>query len=237
MRTNSEQQRIVLANWKANLSPVQAEQWLADFSSLYRPHARIRVILAVPCLSLCAVHNRCREMENVSLAVQDVSPFPLGNYTGSTPAAWLRETAEYVLVGHRERRKYFHETVQDAANKVSEAVAEEIRPILCVDRATARQQATAIEYRDMEHLVVAYTPDDAEQLEVARSVAAVAEGARQVGEAFRGCPVVYGGGVHKGNVAGLFRLDQLSGVMVAAGSIDPRAFAELLRNAADSIAA
>jgi triosephosphate isomerase len=229
--------KLVVANWKANLSLPQAEKWLVAFSSGYRPATGVRVVLAVPFPFLLPLRQRFKSVPGVSWAAQDISPYPLGNYTGAVPAAWLAELVEYALIGHRERRRYFHETIQDVANKASEAIAEDIRPILCVDLDVARRQAAAIDTGDMERLLVAYTPSDAEQLEIARSRSGVADGLSRVAALFPGCPVLYGGGVNGGNVAELFRLPQVFGVMAAAACLDPLSFVELLNNAAESLAA
>ena len=226
--------KLIVANWKANLSLPQAEQWLADFGAGYTPHKGIRVVLAVPFPFLYPLREKLKTLTGISWAAQDVSPYPPGNYTGAVPAAWLNGCVDYALVGHRERRRYFHESIQEVANKISEALAEDIRPILCVERDMSRQQAAAVESADLERLRVAYTPADAEQLEIVRNISVVAEAVRHIGEIFPGCPVLYGGGVNAGNAAELLKLPQVAGVMAARGCLDPHSFIQLVRNAAES---
>jgi len=229
-------EKIVLANWKASLSPAAAARWLDVFAGQYRPSPLLRVILAVPFLVLADLRNRCRPLAGVVLAAQDVSPFPQGGYTGATPADWLSGLADYVLVGHRERRRYFHETDQDAANKVSEALAAELQPILCVNREGLARQLAALEGTAGEHLLLACTPDEADALEVARSSASVADDLSYFARRGGGRPVLYGGGVHAGNVAKLIALPECAGVMVAEGCLDPADFLKLLRNADQALA-
>lgn len=229
-RHTKKREKIILANWKAHLSPAQAEKWMDDFVRLYRPSST-HVILAVPCLVLPAVHSRTREMKNVFLAAQDVSPFPPGGYTGATPAAWLQGVVDYVLIGHRERRRYFHETAQDAANKVSETVAAGLRPILCLTETEIMGQLAPIDSADLERLILAYTPDDAEALEVARKRETVGATVRQMAEAGGGRQVLYGGGVNADNVADFIAIAGLAGVMTAGGSLKSGEFIRLLNNA------
>jgi len=229
--------KIVLANWKANLSPANAFKWLALFQEKYRVAAGIQVVLAVPFFNLPILKKEFGPFDKVSWAAQDASPFPPGSYTGTVPAAWLTGMAEFVLIGHRERRRYFHETLQDAANKVREAAAAGLRPVLCMDRAIAGPQVAALDRSDMENMIIAYTPDEAEALEVARSPGTVAESAAYFKEISGGCPVLYGGGVHKGNVMNFLALPQLSGVMTASGCLDPQDFLALLHNAAGAVSA
>jgi triosephosphate isomerase len=236
MMVETVAEKLVIANWKANLSLSQAEKWLGELSEKYSPIPGIQVVLAVPFPFLIPLHTRFKSLPGVSWAAQDVSSYPLGNYTGAVPAAWLNGLVDYALVGHRERRRYFHETIQEVANKSSEAIAEDICPVLCVDLDFARQQAAALETEEMEHLIVAYTPADADHLEVARNVSSVAEGVRQVASLFPECSVLYGGGVNAGNVGELISLPQVSGVMAAGGCLNPLSFLELLNNAAKSLA-
>lgn len=228
-------EKLVVANWKANLSLTQAEKWLGEISNRYKPVPGIRVVLAVPFLFLVELQKQFKSLPGISWAAQDVSSFPLGNYTGSVPAAWLTDFVDYAIVGHRERRKYFRETIQDVANKASEALEEDIRPILCVDMDTARPQSAAVEFDDVERLIVGYTPSGADQLEISRSISVVADEVDKISNLFPGAPVLYGGGVNAHNVAELFALPKLLGVMVAGGCLDPNAFIKLLNNANESL--
>lgn len=232
-----DQGKIVLANWKANLSPPEAVEWCSHFSGLYRPYDMIRVVLAVPFLSLLSVHGSCQGLEKLALAAQDVSPFPRGGYTGETPAVWLSDIVEFVLVGHRERRKYFHETVQDVANKVSEAVDGGLCPILCSNRDSISRQLAAIDTAELNRSMLAYTPDDADALDVAESPEVISAEARRFSEMSGRSPVLYGGGVQADNVADLITVPELAGVLVAKGCLDPREFISLLDNADRALAA
>ncbi len=224
-------EKIVLANWKANLSPARAAEWLASFKEQYRPVAGIRVVLAVPLLHLQMFGREFRSSDRVSWAAQDVSPFPPGSYTGSFPAAWLQGRVDFVLTGHRERRRYFHESIQDVAGKVRETAAAGLKPVLCMDRQTAAAQIAALDAEDMEQMIVACTPAEAESLEIAASPESVGEDAAYFREISGGCPVLYGGGVNKENVADFLSLPELAGVMVASGCLDPQDFIDLLTRA------
>ncbi|GAB4333130.1 MAG: triose-phosphate isomerase [Desulfobulbaceae bacterium] len=225
-------EKVIVANWKASLLQPAAEKWLRDFSAAYTPLPGIRVVLAMPYPLLVALKQQVDRLPGVSAAAQDVSPFPPGRYTGSVPAAMLRGLADYVLVGHRERRKYFHETIQDVANKVAEALDADILPIVCVDMETARRQAASLEVEVMERIYVACTPDDAEQLETAPRTSTVTDYVERVAALFPGAPVLYGGGVNAENVGALASVPNLAGVMAASGCLDPVSFVGLLRNAA-----
>ena len=228
---STEERLLVLANWKANLSPAGAEKWLRDFSALYRPAERIQVVLAVPCFMLQSLAERCLALPNLSLAAQDISSFPPGGYTGTTPAAWLADLVEYALVGHRERRLYFHETNQDCARKVFEAVDAGIRPVLCLSSDNMRAQISALDRDEVERLLPAWTPGEAEALEVADDAAAIEAGVARLAGLCGGRPVLYGGGVSLKNIDALVALPDLAGVMVGRSCLDPREFIALLESA------
>jgi triosephosphate isomerase len=229
-------QKIVVANWKAALSPGKTGVWLETFKKGYRPYPSLRVVLASSFLQLPALAGELSAMEAVFLAAQDVSPFPPGKYTGAVPAAWLAGLADYVLIGHRERRKYFHETIQDAANKAREAAAAGLRPILCLDRKEAGAQVAALDDHVREKTILAYTPGEAESLETAASPDEVADAAAYLSGLSGGRPVLYGGGVNAGNAAGFMALPGVAGVMTAAGSLDPESFVKLLAGAGQAAA-
>ena len=141
------------------------------------------------------------------------------------------------MIGHRERRRYFHETMQDAANKVNEAVAAGLHPILCMDRNEAGAQVAALDLAGLERVIPAYTPADAVQLEVARSAGAIAGAAEYFSELSGGRPVLYGGGVNADTVGDLIVLPRLAGVMTAAGCLDPKLFINLLARAGEALEA
>jgi triosephosphate isomerase len=92
--------KMILANWKANLSPEGITRWLDAFTGAYKPRLDLEVILAVPIFSLERVARQIERLPGLALAAQCVSAYPQGSYTGATPAAWLRELAAYTLIGH-----------------------------------------------------------------------------------------------------------------------------------------
>jgi triosephosphate isomerase len=220
--------KIVLANWKANLSPAKALQWCDAFIAAWQPRGGVEVVLAVPALSLERVHDRMQNVAGISLAAQGISSYPQGSYTGATPAAWLRGLVRYTLIGHRERRRYFHETVQDVARQAYEALAEELQPIVCFDRELLIPQTAAMAVEELGRLIWAYTPDTPATLEMAREEAEIAAMLPQIARQTDNRPVLYGGGVTVGNAKSLWQIPGISGLMIGQGCLDPRAFAGLV---------
>ena len=220
--------KIVLANWKANLAPDRAMAWCDAFVAAVRPNTGVEIVLAVPTFMLEQVHERTRKIAAIALAAQGVSPYPQGSYTGAIPAAWLRGMVRYSLLGHRERRKYFHETVQDVARQGFESLAEEIQPIVCVDSGLVQQQAAAFAREEMDRLIWAFTPDTTVGLELARDTATIWAEVAEVARKTDNRPVLYGGGVTPVNAQDIWSLSGIAGIMLGQGCLNATAFAELV---------
>lgn len=230
MSQQNNTDNIILANWKANFSPSRAAQWCDEFSAAYRPAADIEVVIAVPFLCMQEVAGKLNKLEGVSLAAQSVSPYPQGSYSGSTPAAWLRGIAKYALLGHRERRDYFHETAQDVAKQVYESLAEELVPIVCVDQSNVNAQTAIFDTQDLLKIKWAYTPKDAEQLERAHGKESIETAVSSISKKVGHQPVLYGGGVNSGNGRQILELSGVQGIMLGRGCLDAPAFSKLIQS-------
>lgn len=220
--------KMVLANWKANLSPQRAIQWCEDFAAVYRPQLDLEVVVVVPVLMLERVAARMHGLAGVALAAQGVSPYPQGSYTGSTPAAWLRGLVQYTVIGHRERRRYFHETVQDVARQAYESLAEDLLPIVCFDRDLLTPQTAAMAAEELGRLIWAYTPETPATLEMARSEAEIVALLPQIARNTDNRPVLYGGGVTVDNAVSLWALAGISGILLGRGCLDAANFAAMV---------
>lgn len=226
--------KMIVANWKANLAPERAVQWLDAFVAVYRPRLDLEVILAVPILALPTLAPKIDAMPGLALAAQSVSAYPQGSYTGSTPAAWLRGLATYTLLGHRERRRYFHETVQDVARQAYESLAEDLQPIICFDAELLMTQTAAMAVEELSHLLWAYTPETPATLEMARNAADISAMLPKIAHKTDNRPVLYGGGVTVDNGGSLWQLPGLHGLMLGKGCLDAVAFAGFINQLSTS---
>ena len=222
--------KIVLANLKAYRSPKLVSEWCNTLlSALGKTPDSLEVVLALPDMALGDAADKIGGRAGFSLAAQALSPFPQGSYTGATPAAWLKGLVRYALAGHRERRCYFHESVQDVAREVAEALDEAIRPIVCVESGTFAPQLAALRREEQEQVFWAFTPRvtmplQTEDLEtIAKSVAHIR---RQSDDR----PVLYGGGVHAGNARSIWAIEGLGGLMLGEACHNASAFARIVES-------
>ncbi len=229
--------KYVIGNWKSNKNRDVAQKWFAKFSEIYKPVDGLEVIVAPSFICLCSLSEYVHALgiKNLSLAAQDVSPFPKGSYTGAVAADMIKGMVEYVIIGHSERRRYFHETSQDTANKMAETVDAGLKPIVCIDQPYAMSQLTALNDIDCDELLIAYGPKEAITARIPEQPERVAEAAKFISQIQTKRPVLYGGSLMVDNVEKYVSLPELSGIFVGESSLDAESFATICNRVGESL--
>ena len=249
-------QPLIAGNWKMNKLPSEAFDWCNVLLGQLEGRAvdHVELLLNVPATHL-SVLSAATSGSPVRLGGQDLSAHTSGAYTGEVSGAMLRDAgAQYVIVGHSERRAYHHEDDSLVHAKVTAALSQGLRPILCVGESAAqrsdgraRQVVLAqlaadldgIEAPTPEALVIAYEPiwaigtGETATAGDAQEMCATVRGALQAryGAASRAMRILYGGSMKPGNAAELLSQPDIDGGLIGGASLDLEALLAIVEAA------
>ena len=124
---------IVAGNWKMNTTvPEGVELAKGVNEALKATKANCDVVIAVPATHLVAV-NQVIDANLLGLGAENCADHKSGAYTGEVSAAMVASTgAKYVILGHSERRRYYHETAEILKEKTLLALENGLTPIFCI---------------------------------------------------------------------------------------------------------
>jgi triosephosphate isomerase len=246
---------VIAGNWKMFKTVHDAVVYTKEFRTMVKDATAIDIVVAPAFLAVHAVAEAARNSP-VAVAAQDVFWEKEGAFTGEVSAAMVREAgAEYVIIGHSERRQYFGETDQAVNRKTVAALAADLVPIVCIgETLEQRERNETMDVLDRQiklgldgltgaqvsGLVLAYEPVWA----IGTGRTATSQQAQEVHEHIRGrlrawfggdaadaCRVIYGGSVKPDNIAELVAQPDVDGALVGGASLDPRSFADIVARA------
>ena len=123
---------IIAGNWKMNNTKAEAEQLITALKPLVKDVTRTDVVVCVPFTCIEKVKKLVKGSK-IKVGAQNVAWADKGAFTGEISAAMLKEVgAEYVIIGHSERRQYFGETDKSVNMRLVQALKNELKPIVCV---------------------------------------------------------------------------------------------------------
>ena len=247
---------LLVGNWKMHMNVSQASLYVHRLQERTRINRHIEVVLAPTMLALQPLSMQI-DRRKFRLAAQNAYFKDEGVFTGEVSFTMLRDLVHYVIVGHSERRIYFHEDLPMIRDKVEAAIRNEISPILCVgetqqerrDGHTKRvlhdQVITALHNltaKDVMDVVIAYEPvwaistfqggfakpgDVEECMNYIRHQVAGLYG-QKVANHIR---VIYGGSVDSSVVSGYLSIEGCDGALVGHASTIPYQFAAIIDSA------
>jgi triosephosphate isomerase len=244
---------VVAGNWKMNTTIPEAVA-LVDAMLNELPFVQgVEKVLCPPFVSLDVVRQRVLGT-NILVGAQNAYWEPKGAYTGEVSVTMLQGLVDFVIVGHSERRQYFHETDEDVNRKVRAALAAGLRVIMCVGENLAENEmghtesfveaqvrAGLADVDAFDRLVIAYEPIWA----IGTGRAATPENAGQVvghirrvvrdvaGDAVAdGLRIQYGGSVTPDNFAEFIAHPEIDGGLVGGASLNAESFLAITRLAA-----
>jgi triosephosphate isomerase (TIM) len=166
-------QKIVAGNWKMNKNAEQTEDLINELIDKLPTDTNTKVIIAPTFVNLASAVDHT-EFTNIHVAAQNMHQAESGAFTGEISADMLKSIGvETVIIGHSERRAYFHESDALLANKVDTALKHDMTVIFCFgeelkDRTTnshfnivegqLRDGLFHIANKDWAKIVLAYEP-------------------------------------------------------------------------------
>src|SRR5262245_40047960 len=122
---------IIAGNWKMNTDPESAFELM---DSMLEDLDAIEDVDIVNCPPVVSLQELAEMFDGTSLflGAQNMYWEEKGAYTGEVSPLMLKTMCDYVILGHSERRQYFHETDDDVRRKVNAALAHNLLPIVCV---------------------------------------------------------------------------------------------------------
>lgn len=244
--------KMIAGNWKMHKTVSEAVALAEDI--VMETNGTLNEVVIFPPFTALETVADAIDGKHVGYGAQDLHWEDKGAFTGAVSGAMIADIcAEYVLVGHSERRTIFGENEKIVASKIIAAYRNGLKPMLCVGENLAEREAgktarkinmqlksalRVISAEDAENLVVAYepiwaigsgkaaTPEDA--LEVCTLIR------EKIGKIFtpdiaRKVRILYGGSVNEKNAA-YFNLSGIDGVLVGGASLKADTFAAIVRS-------
>jgi len=249
---------IIAGNWKMNTTLASATELVDamknDLAQLVAT-GKVQVVLCPPSVYLLRVDELTRGT-GIGVGAQNMHTEPKGAYTGEISPMMVADVAQYVIIGHSERRQFFHETDELVNKKVHAALAHYLKPIVCVgeELETYEMGETDIWVRGQIHaalkdltveqvreLIIAYEPIWA----IGTGKAATGAGANAVigisirgaiadlygEEAAQSVRVQYGGSVTAKNIDEFIVQPDIDGALVGGASLKADDFVAICRAA------
>jgi triosephosphate isomerase len=245
---------FVAGNWKMNTTATEAERLVLELLERLDRIGGVEKVLCPPFVSLVAI-SMMLQSSSIKLGAQNMYFEAKGAYTGEISPLMLRELCEFVILGHSERRWHFGETDEIVNKKVKAALANKLKPMLCVGErleeneagrtkeVVSRQVSAALSgIEPVRDLVIAYEPvwaigtgkaasgkQAGVTIEFIRDVVAKLWN-KSIAQDLR---ILYGGSVTGANIAEFISHPEIDGALVGGASLKAEEFVGIVEKTAE----
>ena len=242
---------LVVANWKMNKTTSEAVDYLSKLKEKENLFSGVEVVI---CPSFVVLEKAKSLLEGsvIQLGAQNIYQEEQGAFTGEVSAAMIAPYCSYVILGHSERRKYFHETYLDVEQKIILALNHGIKPIICVGedleernnnqtaevvRTQLTQSLESLSGEQIKNIVIAYEPiwaigtglaDQPEETNL------VCHEIRQLltelfnKETSEEVRILYGGSITQDNISSFIQMPEIDGALIGGTSLNVEAFIKII---------
>ena len=250
---------FIAGNWKMFKTVGDAVKYVKEFRAMVKDIEHVEIVLAPAFTALHAAAEAARNTP-VGVSGQDLHWEREGAFTGEVSGGMLREAgAEYVIIGHSERRTYFGETDATVNRKTVAALAHGLTPIVCIgETLDQRERKETLDVLDRQikqgfegitgeqlgQLVVAYEPvwaigtgRNATPAQAGEAHAHIRKRLKQWfgNHAADACHVIYGGSVKPDNIRDLVVQADVDGTLVGGASLDLRSFFDIVSRSREAV--
>jgi len=247
--------KFIAGNWKMNKTAADGAALTKEILAAIGRETSVDVVLCPPYTALESV-GRALEGQAVKLGAQNMHPEKNGAFTGEVSAEMLRSLfVSYVILGHSERRTFFGDTDAFVNKKTLAALANQLKPILCVGETLAEREGGStlavvkkqveggllgVTAEQMNSVVIAYEPVWA----IGTGKVATTAQAQEVHAYIRelltslyGAPVaqkvriLYGGSMKPSNAPELLAQKDIDGGLIGGAALEAKSFVELVKAA------
>lgn len=235
---------IVAGNWKMNTTLKEGLALAKDLDAALKGKAvNCDVVIGAPFTHLASIAATI-DTAKVGVAAENCADQDRGAYTGEVSAEMVASTgANYVILGHSERRAYYHETAETLKTKVNLALANGLTPIFCIGEVLEEREAGKhfevveeqikaslfdLSTEDFGKIVLAYEPvwaigtgktatsDQAQEMHAFIRKVLVAKYGQEVAD---NCSILYGGSCNASNAKELFSKPDVDGGLIGGASL------------------
>lgn len=242
---------VIAGNWKMNKTNDEAVKMLTELKEFIKDIKNVKVVIGAP---FTALSDAVKAVvgSNVEIAAENVYPKASGAYTGEVSPVMLEAIGvKYVIIGHSERREYFHESNEFINEKVKAVLAHNMTPILCIgekleDREAGRtaqvnekqirEGLAGITAEEAKKIIVAYEPVWAIGTGKTATPEMAQETHKEIREVLRDMfgavademVIQYGGSMKPENAKELLAQADIDGGLIGGASLEASSFAKIV---------